>query len=108
MKFSKDEQETTINFDAVSGMWVLYTCVPLHINSFMKSTAINQAEIEVLTSWEGKPTSIRFKAENTAISLASLLKKKRIKREPSEAQIKARQKFAEMAKARSRDSQGCV
>ncbi len=101
MKFVKDEQETTINYDGVTGMWELYTCVPSHINSFMKNTRIPIAEIEVLTEWEGKATSIRFKAENSAISLATFLKKKRTQGEPSEAQLLARQKFAEMAKARS-------
>jgi hypothetical protein len=101
MKFGKDEQETVIVFDAEIGEWEIYSCVPEHIKMVLKNTAINSADIEVLTQFEGKATSIRFTLENAAISLASFFKKKRIHQAPSEAQLQARQKFAEMAKGRS-------
>lgn len=102
MKFTKEDQETVIIFEAETGEWNFYSCVPAHIQLFMKNGRINNGDIEVLTSHEGIPTSIRFKVENSAISIASFFKKKRIKREPTEAQLQARQKFTEMARSKNR------
>ena len=100
MRIPKDEQETTFVFDAALGKWDIYTCVPAHIQLFMRNERRINADIEVLTSWEGKATSIRFSIENSAISIRSFFKKKRIKRKPSEAQLQARQNFAEMVRSK--------
>lgn len=95
MKFSREEQETTINYDALTMEWDVYTCCTGHINVLMKNDRIPLADIEVLTEWEGKPTSIRFKVGAARTSLPSLFKKPRAKQEPSEKQLQARKAFAD-------------
>lgn len=101
MKFTLEEQETCLNFEAKEGKWFVYSSVPSHIRLFTKNTATTHADFEVLSSYEGKSTSVRFSIENSATSIASFIKKKRIVREPTEAQVKARQKFADKAKERA-------
>jgi hypothetical protein len=100
MQISKGEQETVINFEAATGRWTVYTCVPHHVQLFLENPAITTADIQVLTEHEGKPTSIRFSIGNTAINIAKIIKKQRIQGEPSEAQLQARQKFTEMARSK--------
>ena len=76
--------------------------MPSHIQLFLKNDRINNADIEVLTEWEGNPTSIRFSIDDSAISIGQIIKKTRTKREPTELQLEAREKFIEMARAKSK------
>jgi hypothetical protein len=100
MRIPRENQETVITFEAETGEWDIYTCVPAHIRLFLENERISNADIKVLTEFEDKPTSIRFSIENSAISIRSFFKKKRIKRKPSEAQLQARQNFAEMVRSK--------
>ena len=68
MKINRSEQETVITYAPIKGEWTFYTCVPSHINSFLKNPLLRRENIEVLSSHEGKPTSIRFKAEKSIVT----------------------------------------
>lgn len=92
MKINLDEQETVITFDAKKGEWAFYSCVPAHIRLFSENPLITTDNLEVLTTWEGKPTSIRFTLENDWINTKGFLKKRRVKRTPSIKQLKALEK----------------
>lgn len=76
MKFNKEEQETILIKEAATGEWTFYSCIPSDIRSFMNNPILNKEEIKVLTSHEGKPTSIEFKVE-IAFVTKSFFKKKR-------------------------------
>ncbi|MEC2869498.1 hypothetical protein ACIQHV_11430 [Bacillus bombysepticus] len=59
MKFNKDEQGTVMIFDAKTGYWDCCTNVPSHIRLFTSKIMEISGGIKVLTTHEGKPTSIR-------------------------------------------------
>ncbi len=86
MKFNRIEQETVITFEAETGEWNFYTCVPTHIALFTQNDWITTKDIKVLTEYEGVPTSISFNAKNDLINSKQFIKKKRAKRELTEAQ----------------------
>ena len=92
MKFNKNEQETVIIFDAQKGEWTFYSCVPSQIQSFMKNPILNKEKIEVLTSHEGKPTSIRFTVENPLVTKSFFKKKRTISKEHKQALLNGRLK----------------
>lgn len=77
MKFKKDEQETVITYEAKTGVWTFYTCVPSHIHLFMQNPLINQGGISVLTLHEGNPSSIRFTVKDSLVN-KRFFKQKRI------------------------------
>lgn len=78
MKFSLDEQETTINYDNREKRWYVYTSVPSHIRQFMSNPLISNSETEVLDEYEGQPTGIRFKLDDSLVSINKLTKQKRV------------------------------
>ncbi|SIR37922.1 hypothetical protein SAMN05878482_103477 [Peribacillus simplex] len=85
VKFNKDEQETVITFDAKKGTWTFYSCVPSHVDSFIKNPILNKEKIEVLTSYEGKSTSIKFTVENSLVTKSFLKKKRTLSKEHKQA-----------------------
>ncbi|MFJ5750453.1 hypothetical protein ACIP97_18040 [Peribacillus frigoritolerans] len=85
MKFNKNEQETVITFDSQKGEWTFYSCVPSHVHSFIKSPILDKEKIEVLTSYEGKYTSIMFTVENSLVTKSFLKKKWTISKENKQA-----------------------
>lgn len=72
MRFSIEEQETVITYDAKNKEWAFYTCVPSQIKTFLENPSV-KGNFEILTEDQGQPTSIRFKLEK------SLVKKQFIK-----------------------------
>ncbi|WP_283249078.1 hypothetical protein [Peribacillus frigoritolerans] len=38
MQINKSEQETVITFEAQTGKWTVYTCVPSHVALFFADT----------------------------------------------------------------------
>ena len=95
MKFNKEEQETVITYEAETGKWNFYTCVPSHINSYMKNPILNKENINVLTSYEGKPTSIEFKVENDIVTKSFFKKKRTISEAHKQALLIGRLKKGE-------------
>jgi len=87
MKFNRSEQESVITFEAATGVWAFYTCVPAHIALFTQNDWITSKDIKVLTEHGGVPTSISFNAKNDWINTKQFIRKKRAKRELSEAQL---------------------
>ncbi|MED3759701.1 hypothetical protein P4555_11570 [Peribacillus frigoritolerans] len=85
MKFNRDEQETVITFDAKKGKWTFYSCVPSHVHSFIKDPILNKEKIKVLTSHEGKSTSIKFTVENSLVTKSFLRKKRTLSKEHKQA-----------------------
>lgn len=86
MKFTKEEYETTINYDGLTGQWTFYTSVPSHIRILSKKATDLSREIKVLTEDEGKPTSIQFTVEKDSINPRNFIKSKRV---PTDSQIEA-------------------
>jgi len=78
MKFTLEEQETVITFDAKEGVWHFYSCVPSHIRLFTSKLAEISRELEVLTENEGISTSIRFSVPKALINPKNFIKKKRV------------------------------
>lgn len=78
MRFNKYEQETVITYDTKKGEWIFYTCVPSHIQLFFKNSMVNTEKIEVLTTHEGKATSIKFQLEKSLVSPKDFVKKQRV------------------------------
>lgn len=85
MKFNREEQETVITFDAKKGRWTFYSCVPSHVHSFIKNPVLAKEKIKVLTSHEGKPTSIKFTVENSLVTKSFLKKKRTLGKEHKQA-----------------------
>ncbi|MED3982207.1 hypothetical protein [Priestia megaterium] len=78
MRIHKEEQETVITFDAKKGQWSFYTCVPSHIRLFLTNSMVDTEKIEILTTHEGKATSIKFKLEKSLVSPKDFVKKQRV------------------------------
>lgn len=90
MKINKEEQETVITFDAETGVWSFYTCVPSHIKSFMKNPILDKENFKVITSHDGKPTSIEFEVENSLVTKRFFKKKRTISEAHKQALRKGR------------------
>lgn len=63
----------------------LSSCVPSHVHSFIKSPILDKEKIEVLTSYEGKSTSIKFTVENSLVTKSFLKKKRTLSKEHKQA-----------------------
>lgn len=77
MKISKWEQETTINFDPVTSTWSIYTCVPSHIKRLLNNPLLQKENLEVLTVYKDKPSSIKLAVPDYLFN-SSFLKRKRV------------------------------
>lgn len=87
MAYSREEQETTLVFDNITGKWNVYSTVPKHIRKLAKLT-----EILVLESENERPIAIKCVLEEKMVSM----KKERVYTEEQ------RQKSAQrLAKARN-------
>lgn len=91
MKYTREEQETVITFETETGLWSFYTSVTNHINSFMKNPLIIK-EIQVLTEYEGVPTSIQFTVENALVSKSFFKKQRKLSEAHREALAQGRAK----------------
>jgi hypothetical protein len=96
MKIPFEEQETVITFDAKTGEWTFYSCVPSHIRLFTDNPSVKQSEYKVLTEEEGNPTSIRFSLSKTSVNLKNLVKK-----QASPKQLKALEKARKKRREKS-------
>lgn len=88
MGYSREEQETTLVFDNVTGFWNVYSTVPKHIRKLSQITEILTVESE-----NGKPIAVKCTLSEKQVSM----KKKRVM---SEEQKQAAAK--RMAKARAK------
>lgn len=95
MIFNKEEQETVITYEAETGEWNFYTCVPSHIKSFMKNPILNKDNFKILTSSEGNPTSIEFKVKNDIVTKSFFKKKRTISEAHKQALLNGRLKKGE-------------
>lgn len=86
MGYSKEEQETTLVFDAENGEWIGYSCYSPHITKILKLIGIDNIDAEYEEGRES-PSSIKFKLRGNQVSF-----RKGGKREMSEEQ---REKAAE-------------
>lgn len=78
MKFSLEEMESVITFDAKEGVWHFYSCYPPHVRLFTSKLTEISRELEVLTENEGISTSIRFSVPKALINPKNFIKKKRV------------------------------
>lgn len=92
MKFSKEEYETVITYEAETNEWSFYTCVPSHIKSFMKNSILEKENIKVITSHEGKPTSIEFVVEDSIVTNSFFRRKRTISESHKQALLRGRKK----------------
>lgn len=69
MAYTREEQETTLVFDSVKGVWCVYSTCPKHIRKLSKLT-----EIFTLESENGRPIAIRCELSEKMVSM----KKERI------------------------------
>lgn len=86
MSYNREEQETTLVFDAETGEWNGYSCYSPHITKILKLLAIDDVDAEYEEGRES-PLSIKFKLRPNQVSF-----RKGEKREMSEEQ---REKAAE-------------
>jgi hypothetical protein len=77
MGYSKDEQETVLNFDNSTGTWSVYSTVPKHIRKLTKLT-----EVFVIESEDGRPIAVKGNLSEKQVNM----KKERVM---SEEQRKA-------------------
>ncbi|WP_409253854.1 hypothetical protein V1502_08135 [Bacillus sp. SCS-153A] len=66
MRFEIEEQETVITFDAFTGKWTFYSCVPDHIKKLLKDPSAFE-DLEVLSKHTDVTTSIRFVIDGSQI-----------------------------------------
>ncbi|WP_080845577.1 hypothetical protein [Cytobacillus gottheilii] len=80
MGFAKEEQETSLVFEADTGKWIGYSCFPPHITKIVKLLGIDNV---VPTYEDGResPLSIKFELKGNQVSF-----RKGEKREMSEEQ----------------------
>ena len=88
MGYSKEEQETNLNFDYSTGLWTAYSTVPKHIRKLQKI-----AQVEVLESENGRPVAVRTTLSEKQVSM------KMIRVLSEEAKAKAKERGLNLAKA---------
>ena len=66
MGYSKEEQETNLNFDYSTGVWTAYSTVPKHIRKLQK---IANVEVEVIESENNRPIAIRATLTEKMVSM---------------------------------------
>ena len=86
MGYSKEEQETSLVYEAETGEWIGYSCYSPHITKILKLIGIENVDAECEDGRES-PLSIKFKLKGNQVSF-----RKGEKREMSEEQ---KQKAAE-------------
>lgn len=80
MTYSRDEQETTLVFDASTNEWIGYSCYAPHITKVVKLLGIENVDAEYEEGRES-PLSIKFKMKSNQVGF-----RKGEKREMSEEQ----------------------
>ncbi|MGD6899323.1 hypothetical protein [Bacillus infantis] len=80
MGYSKDEQETNLNFDYSTGQWTVYSTVPKHIRKLGDLCGLT-----VLESEDGRPIAVRGTLSEKMVSM----RKEPAKREMTEEQKQA-------------------
>ncbi|MCM3456582.1 hypothetical protein M3685_22025 [Heyndrickxia oleronia] len=83
MGYSREEQETTLVFDNLTGLWNVYSNVPKHIRKLTKITEIFTVESE-----DGKPIAVKGTLTEKQVSM----KKERVYTE--EQRLKAAQRLS--------------
>lgn len=78
MRFSVDEQETTLVYDAKEKQWHIYSNVPAHVRFLVENSLKFNIGFQVLDEEEGQETAIRLVMDQSLISLKKLFKQKRI------------------------------
>lgn len=97
MGFSKEEQETTLVWDAEENEWKGYSCYPPHITKIVKILGIENVKVDYEDGRES-PVSIVFRMKPNQVSF-----RQGNKREMSEEQKeKLRQNAIKMQEARKR------
>lgn len=78
MRFSVDEQETTLVYDAKEKQWHIYSNVPAHVRFLIENSLKFNIGFQVLDEEEGQETAIRLVMDQSLISLKKLFKQKRV------------------------------
>lgn len=78
MRFSVDEQETTLVYDAKEKQWHIYSNVPAHVRFLVENSLKFNIGFQVLDEEEGQETAIRLVMDQSLISLKKLFKQKRV------------------------------
>lgn len=77
MKIAREEQELSLNFDPIDGICTVYTSIPSQISKYLKNPVVQNGNLNVLTAYKGKPTSIEIRVEKNLFD-SNFFKKKRV------------------------------
>lgn len=69
--YSKEEQETSYNYDVCEGIWFIYSTYPPHIRQLLARATIYEKEFDN----EGRIISVRGQVERNQLRLFMPLKK---------------------------------
>lgn len=89
MGYSKEEQETNLNFDYSTGLWTAYSTVPKHIRKLQKI-----AQVKVLESENDRPIAVQASLTEKQVSM------KMIRVLSEEAKAKAVERGLNLAKSK--------
>lgn len=78
MRFTLDEQETTLVYDAKEKQWHIYSNVPAHVRFLVENSLKFNIGFQVLDEEEGQETAIRLVMDQSLVSLKKLFKQKRV------------------------------
>ena len=78
MRFTLDEQETTLVYDAKEKQWHIYSNVPAHVRFLVENSLKFNIGFQVLDEEEGQETAIRLVLDQSLVSLKKLFKQKRV------------------------------
>ena len=67
MTYSREEQETILNFDNSTGEWNVYSTVPKHIRKLS-----NLCELETLEEEDGRPTAVKGVLQEKQVTMKKL------------------------------------
>ncbi|MBG9837934.1 MULTISPECIES: hypothetical protein [Bacillus cereus group] len=67
MTYSREEQETILNFDNSTGQWNVYSTVPKHIRKLS-----NLCELENLEEEDGRPTAVKGILQEKQVTMKNL------------------------------------
>ncbi|MBG9832142.1 hypothetical protein [Bacillus wiedmannii] len=67
MAYSREEQETTLVFEASTGQWNVYSSVPKHIRKLS-----NLCGLQVLEEEDGQPVSVKGVLQEKQVSMVKI------------------------------------
>ncbi|MDA1679468.1 hypothetical protein [Bacillus cereus group sp. TH152-1LC] len=67
MTYSREEQETILNFDNSTGQWNVYSTVPKHIRKLS-----NLCELQTLEEEDGRATAVKGVLQEKQVTMKNL------------------------------------